>query len=307
MSKILVSGSIAYDYLYTFPGAFQDQLILDSKSALSVAFTVTSKTVNFGGCAGNIAFNAKSLGEDFILLGIAGKDFKEYREWMSQNDIETNGVIIEDKEYTAQASVVTDQKGQQITFFYEGAATKSAKYVAKIKKAIKAPKDDISFAIISPNNRDFMMASIEACVENQIPFFFDPGQAMPGFNSEELLEIVKKSIGVFLNEYEFDLLTQKLKISSEQLRKLTRIVIVTLGEKGSKIWFNGSEINIKPVKPENIVDPTGCGDAYRAGFLIGIQEGFAKLTPEILERAGNLGSRVASACLQATGTQNHAV
>lgn len=307
MSKILVSGSIAYDYIYTFPGAFQDQLILDSKGALSVAFNVTGKTVNFGGCAGNIAFNANLLGEEFVLLGIAGKDFKEYREWLNKNDINADGVIIENKDFTAQATVVTDQKGQQITFFYEGAAAKSSKYAEKIKKTVKAQKDDISFAIISPNNKDFMMASIEACAESQIPFFFDPGQAMPLFKPEELLEIVKKSIGVFLNEYEFDLLVQKLKIESGQLRGLTRIVVVTLGEKGSKIWFNGNEINIHPIKPERIVDPTGCGDAYRAGFLIGMQEGFAKLTPEVLERAGNLGSKVASACLQATGTQNHAV
>lgn len=306
MKNILVSGSLAYDYLYTFSGVFQDELISESAGALSVAFNVTEKTVHFGGCAGNICFNGKLLKEDFMLLGIAGHDFGDYRNWLEKHSIDTSHIIGEMSEFTAQASVVTDQKGQQITFFHEGAASRSASHRHQIRKTVSDLAPHLQLAIISPNNRDFILSSIEACRENKIPYFFDPGQAMPIFSENELLEMVNSSAGLFLNEYELSLLTKQLNMPLQEILRMCPLLIITLGEKGSKIYFGEKEISIQAIKPKQIKDPTGCGDAYRAGFLKGIQEGRnLKLTPEILEEAAKLGTKLATACLEIVGTQNH--
>lgn len=305
MQKILVSGSLAYDYLYTFPGVFQDELISGSSGALSVAFNVTEKTVHFGGCAGNICFNGKLLGENSALLGIAGHDFGDYKKWLGKHGVDTNHVIGEMSEFTAQASVVTDQKGQQITFFHEGAASKSASHRHQIRKTVSDLSSNLKLAIVSPNNRDFILSSVEACRENNIPYFFDPGQAMPVFTENELLHMVNTAAGLFLNEYELSLLTKQLNMPLQEILRICPIIIITLGEKGSKIYFGEKEILISAMKPKQIKDPTGCGDAYRAGFLKGIQDTFPKLTLEILEEAAQLGTKLATACLAVVGTQNH--
>lgn len=305
MQKILVSGSLAYDYLYTFPGVFQDELILESAGALSVAFNVTEKTVHFGGCAGNICFNGKLLQEGFALLGIAGHDFGDYKKWLEKHGVDTSHVIGEMSEFTAQATVVTDKKGQQITFFHEGAAGKSASHRHQIRKTVSDLAPNLKLAIISPNNRDFILSSVEACRENKIPYFFDPGQAMPIFSENELLQMVNSSAGLFLNEYELSLLMKQLNMPLQEILRMCPLLIITLGEKGSKIYFSEKEISIPAMKPKQIKDPTGCGDAYRAGFLKGIQDHFPKLTLEILEEAAKLGTKLATACLEVVGTQNH--
>lgn len=305
--SILISGSLAYDYLYTFPGVFQDELIVDAKEALSVAFNVIEKTVHFGGCSGNIVFNAKLLKENFILLGIAGHDFTNYKKWLEKHGIDTSHVIYEMNEYTAQATVVTDKKGQQITFFHEGAASKSAGHRHQIRKTIADLAGTLSFVLISPNNRDFILSSIEACRENKLPYFFDPGQAMPVFTENELLQMVNSASGMFLNEYELALLEKQLHMSYKEILGMCPLLIITLGERGSKIYFGEKEIQIVPLKPKVIKDPTGCGDAYRAGFLVSIANHFPKLTPDILEEAGKLGTKLATACLEVVGTQNHAL
>lgn len=304
-SKILSSGSLAYDLLYSFPGVFQNKILPDPKGNLSIAFNVTNKAVHFGGCAGNIVFNAKLLKEDFILSGIAGKDFGEYEKWLACKNIDVSNIIIEKSEYTSQASVVTDKKGQQITFFYEGAAGKSAKYKSKIKKTIRDNAKKLAFAIVSPNNKDFVLTSIEGCVENYVPFFFDPGQIMPLFSASELIKISKNAAGLFLNEYELELFKKMTKLDIKEILKLCRFIIVTLAEKGSRIHFQDKTINIPALKLKNIKDPTGCGDAYRAGFLIGIKKRFPLLTEKVLIDSAKLGTNLAAACLVETGTQNH--
>lgn len=303
--RILVSGSLAYDHLYTFPGVFQNEFIANAKGALSVAFNVTDKAVNFGGCAGNIVYNAKLLGKDFIMLGIAGCDFGVYEEWLKKNKIDTAGVIVENSEYTSQATVVTDQKGQQITFFHEGAASKSGKHVKHIKAYIRGMANKTKFALVSPNNKAFMIASMEGCCECRIPFFFDPGQAMPLFKKEELLWALKASQGVFLNEYELELLKKRLGMkSNEELFGLCELVVVTLGEKGAVIYSCGKPIFVPTKRQKDVKDPTGCGDAFRAGFLIGIKDNL-KPTPNVLKQAGDFGTKLALKCLKAVGTQNH--
>lgn len=305
MKKILVSGSLAYDHIYVFPGIFQDELVEDSAGSLSVAFTVSDKTVNFGGCAGNIAFNGKLIKQDFLMMGIAGSDFGQYDKWLRERGIDTSNVIIEDSQYTAQATVVNDNKGQQITFFHEGAAKNSHEHHDAVKKIIKNLSKDAKFAIISPNNREFIMASIEGCQETRLPYFFDPGQVIPCFTSGELINASKKAVGLFLNEYELRLFRHHTKLDFNEVLKHCGLLILTLGEKGSKIFFEGKEIVIPPSIPKIALDPTGCGDAYRAGFLHGIKEAFPKLTQNILADSAKLGSEIAAACLTCHGTQNH--
>lgn len=304
-TSILVSGSLAYDYLFTFPGVFQDELIDHNAGSLSVSFYITEKSVFFGGCSGNIVFNAKLLKEDFILLGIAGRDFGGYEKWLNNHKINTSNVIIEKNDYTSSANVVTDKKGQQITFFHGGAAQKSNLHKKQIKEAVVFNAKRTKLAIISPNDKNFISASIEGCLQNRIPFIFDPGQAMPLFSASELINILKKSVGLMLNEYELALFKKLTGLSQTEIFNLARLTVITLGEKGAEIHFKGKTIKIPTKKPKKIIDPTGCGDAFRAGFLIGIKDSFPKLTPAILQKAGYLGTRLALACLSSVGTQNH--
>lgn len=302
---LLTAGSLAYDYLYTFPGVFQDKLLNEHSGCLSIAFNVTDKAVNFGGCAGNIAYNARLLGENFAMLGIAGRDFGDYDMWLRRHGIDTKNVILETSQYTSQAAVVTDKKGQQITFFHEGAASKSSKHKKEISKTIKGLAGKVRLAIISPNNREFILACVNACKKNRIPFIFDPGQAMPVFSAAELAEILKYSCGVFLNEYELAMLEKELKMPWTEILKICPLIIVTLGEKGSRIHFGEKEIFVPSKRVAKPKDPTGCGDAYRAGFLSVFQHHFLKLSPKALEKAGKTGTKLALACLNAVGTQNH--
>lgn len=307
MQKILVAGSIAFDYLFSFDGVFQDQLAISRAGSLSVAFNVGNKAVHFGGCAGNIAYNGKLLGDDFVMLGICGKDFNEYETWLKKNKISTEFVLREPTEYTSQAMVVSDKKGQQLTFFYEGAAAKSKNRRSEIHGIIQRLSKDLSLALISPNNREFMLACLSACREFRIPYIFDPGQAMPMFKPHELLEIINAASGVILNEYELSLLLKLLDMKKQEILDLTPLLIITLGERGSEIYFSEKILKIPAKKPRFLRDPTGAGDAYRGGFLAGIQNHFPKLTPEILEKAGMLGAKLATACIESVGTQNHKI
>lgn len=240
-----------------------------------------------------------------MLLGIAGKDFGDYEMWLRKNSIDTSRVILDPDEYTSQATVVTDKAGQQITFFHTGAAEKALLYKERIKKNILELAGSLAFAIVSPNSRDFMLASLEACSGIKVPYFFDPGQAMALFSSDELAVIARGACGMIFNEYEFNLLQSKLGLSVSTIRKLCPLIIVTHGESGSVIYFQQEEIRIPAIPSKHPKDPTGCGDAYRAGFLAGIKKTFPKLVRQDLENAAKLGTRLAAACLTAVGTQNH--
>lgn len=305
MQKILITGSLAYDQLTTFPGVFQDAFSAQESKHISIAFPVINKQIFFGGCAGNIVYNGKLLGEDFILFGIAGKDFSTYEKWLKENTIDASRVIREKRDFTSEANVVTDSKGQQMTVFYPGAAAWSKKHSQKIKQIIDRLAAKLAFAHIAPNDRHFMLSCIAACRKNKIPYFFDPGQAMSLFSPAELRNTAEHAFGLFLNEYELDLLGKQLKLKPLQVARLCKVMIVTLGEKGSDIYFQKKKIHIPSQKLKIIKDPTGCGDAYRAGFLAAIMPHFPKLAPEILERAGKSGTKLAIACLQSLGTQNH--
>lgn len=307
MSKILITGSLAYDQLTRYRGVFQDELLSKKSGALSMAFPVTDKRIFFGGCAGNIVYNGRLINENFLLFGMAGKDFSAYEVWLKKNRIDPSLVIRENRNFTSEASVVTDSKGQQMAIFYPGASSWAQKHKAKITETIRRLSKELIFAHIAPNDRHFMLTCIAACRAKKIPYFFDPGQAMSLFTPSELLTITQNAFGLFLNEYELKLLEKHLKSPAKNIAKLCTVMIVTLGARGSDIYFQNKKIHIPSQKPRRIKDPTGCGDAYRAGFLLGLKNQFPKLTPEILERAGRLGTKLAVACLGSVGTQNHAL
>lgn len=305
MPKILITGSLAYDQLTRYRGVFQDELLSKKSGALSIAFPVTDKRIFFGGCAGNIVYNGRLINENFLLFGMAGKDFSTYEAWLKKNHIDPSLVIRENRDFTSEASVVTDSKGQQMAIFYPGASAWALKHRAKITGTIQHLSKDLLFAHIAPNDRNFMLTCIKTCRAKKIPYFFDPGQAMSLFTPTELHHMTQNAFGLFLNEYELKLLEKHLRSPVKSIAKLCTVMIVTLGAKGSDIYYQNKQIYISSQKPKRIKDPTGCGDAYRAGFFSAIQSQFPKLTPEILERAGNLGTKLAIACLGSVGTQNH--
>lgn len=306
MKQVFVSGSLAYDHLYTIPQVFQDVIELQ-KQPLSIAFNVKDRSVHFGGCSGNIAYNARLLEENFRVLGIVGHNFGEYDAWLQKNRIATDLVIRVSNDFTSQATVLTDQKGQQITFFHEGAASRSKEHREELLKHLEQHAEEIAFVHIAPNNHEFMETTLQGCRQFHIPFFFDPGQALPTFSKEELLSILPEAAGVFANEYEHNMLAKKLDIEAQALSSHVRLLITTLGEKGSRITYQGQTMEIPPGKPSVARDPTGCGDAYRAGFLSIIAKTFPNFTAETLEKAGQEGTRLATACLESVGTQNHSL
>lgn len=307
MSRVLVAGSLAYDALYTYDGVLKSELLDTSSGNLSISFAVKEKTVHFGGCAGNIAYNGRLLGENFQIFGIAGHDFEPYEKWLKKNHIDTSAVLRDLQSYTSEATVVTDKKGQQITFFYEGAASRSAQHKKDIHKTLRRLASDIKLAILSPHNRHFILETAHACRDFGIPYFFDPGQTMPTLSKKELLSLMKNSIGLFLNEFELGLLQKILGISEKEIIQMTPLCILTLGEKGSEIFHGNDGIHIPAKKVRKTVDPTGCGDAYRAGFLTVYSRNFPKSSARILTEAGMLGTRLAAACLAQKGTQNHRI
>lgn len=305
MFKILISGSIAYDYICTYSGIFQDEFPADKSANLNVALMVQSKVMHFGGCAGNIAYNGKLLGENFLVLGIAGKDFDEYEKWLKRRKIDSSNIIRVADGFTSNAMMVNDKKGQQLIVFHEGVAAQSAEHVKEIRKTIQTHAKTLKLALVSPNNKVFMMATMDACVEFGIPFIFDPGQAMAMFTKEDLNNILDSAEGLILNDHEFEKIKNMSCLSRVEILGKCRLVVVTMGEKGSVIYFDGNEIAIDIVKPREIREPTGCGDAYRAGFLATIADKFPTLDTDILKQAGNRGARLATACLENVGTQNH--
>lgn len=284
MKQILVAGSLAYDTI--------------------------DKVVFFGGCAGNIAYNARLLNKKFVMLGIVGKDFDDYEKWLQKNNIDTEYVVRCQDDLTARAMITTDAEGHQVALFSPGAADLARHHQDKIQITLKTLAPHLSFALISPNSHGFMNAVIEGCISNNVPFFFDPGQALPLFSSQELMTILPAADGLFLNEDELLECLALLTISQEELRRIVPLLIVTYGEKGSRIFWcneNGDDeiIEIPAVTTPFARDPTGCGDAYRAGFLATIQEHFPTLTTAALKNAGCVGATLATACVQSYGTQNH--
>ncbi|MEI7758523.1 MAG: carbohydrate kinase family protein, partial [Bacteroidota bacterium] len=261
--SILICGSMAFDTIMVFKDQFKNHILPESIHKLSVAFYVPELRKEFGGTAGNIAYNLKLLNEDPIIMATVGNDFSNYFEWLSQNTINVSHIKEIKSLYTAQAYITTDLSDNQITAFHPGAMVES--HQNKIKDA-----KNICLAIIAPDGKEGMMNHAAECKALNIPFIFDPGQGLPMFNREELLKFIDDATYIAVNDYEATLLSEKTSLSTEEISKKVEALIVTLGAKGSMIYADNKTYKIDPVKVEDPIDPTGCGDAYRAGLLYGI-------------------------------------
>lgn len=290
--RVLVSGSIAYDRIMDFPGFFKDHILPDKIHMLNVSFYIQKIDEGFGGTAGNIAYNLSLLGIKPVLLGCVGEDFTPYERWLKKHNIDISKVKKFKQERTASAYIMTDQSDNQITGFYPGALdVKYTKIVEKIK--------NVDLAIISPDYEKRMVAYMRAYKKLNIPYIFDPGQQLTSLEAKDILFAVKNSKVVICNDYEAQMIMNKTKISMKDFINMSKMLIITKGGKGSEIFVDKKVIKIPPAKPENTCDPTGAGDAYRAGLIKGILEGYP------LEKMGRLAGLVSVYTVEKYGTQTH--
>jgi len=263
MSNIVISGSIAYDLVMNFPGKFKDHILPDKINKLSVGLVVNKPTENFGGTAANIAYNLSLIKENPIILGIVGNDFGKYEKHFKKNKINTSYIKKNKTGKTANAYIITDQNNNQITSYYAG--ENDVKY-CQIVKTIK----NIKLAIVSPDSIDMMNEYIRLYQSLNIPYIFDPGQQTTCFTAQNLKKAISKSQILICNEYEIKLILNKLKIKISSLLKLLSVLIITKGGNGSEIYVENEKIKIPAHEVKKAVNPTGAGDAYRAGLIHGL-------------------------------------
>ena len=291
--KTLICGSMAYDTIMVFPDHFKKHILPEQLHILNVAFLVPTMRREYGGCAGNIAYNLKLLGGNPEIMATVGDDFAPYAKRLEKLGISQKHIRHVPDSFTGQAFITTDLDDNQITAFHPGAMGFS--HQNKVGDAA-----EIALGIVSPDGRDGMMEHAEQFVEAGIPFVFDPGQGMPMFSGDDLLRFIDQATYVTVNDYEAKLLQDKTGKTLAQIAERVTALIVTLGGDGSMIYADGKEIAIPTPKPASIVDPTGCGDAYRAGLLYGIQRGWD------WETTGRLASLLGSIKIASRGGQNHA-
>jgi adenosine kinase len=275
-----------------FQDQFKNHILPDKIHALSVAFYVPEMRREFGGTAGNIAYNLQLLEGKPLIMATVGEDFASYTQWLKQNQLDTTYIKTIANSFTAQAFITTDTDDNQITAFHPGAMTESHQNSVKDAK-------NITLAVIAPDGRDGMFQHARECFEAGIPFLFDPGQGLPMFNGEELLHFIEMADYLAVNDYESQIIQDKTGLSLEQLAEKVKALIVTLGGSGSQIYADGQRFDIPCVKAEEIVDPTGCGDAYRAGLLYGMAKGWDWPT------CGRLASTMGAIKIASRGGQNH--
>jgi adenosine kinase len=293
-SRTLVCGSLAFDTIMLFPDRFARHLLVDHTRVLSVSFQIGEMRREWGGCAGNIAYNLHGLGGAPVVMATLGDDGGAYRERLASLGIASDGVRTIAGTYTAQAYIITDLDDNQITAFHPGAMNHShANRVGDVS--------DIGLGIVAPDGRDGMRSHVDQFADAGIPFLFDPGQGLPLFDGEELLDMIDKASYVAVNDYEAQLLCDRTGLLLEQIASRVDALIVTLGGAGSRIYAEETTYAIPAVPPTAIVDPTGCGDAYRAGLLYGIAHRWD------WQRTGNLASVLGSHKIAHRGGQNHPV
>ena len=289
----LICGSLAFDTIMSFGGRFSEALLADQLHKINVAFLVPGIRREFGGCAGNIAYNLKLLNGDPLIMATIGQDSAPYIDRLDKLGISRRCINLIDSHYTAQAFITTDIDSNQITAFHPGAMAMS--HQIKIADAGK-----VSIAIIAPDGRDGMIEHARDCAAANIPFIFDPGQGLPMFNGEELTHFIELATYVAVNDYEAELLTERTGLSLQQIAERVSALIVTRGEQGAEIFTSDGRLDIPVVKVADIVDPTGCGDAFRAGMLFGLTRDMDWMT------IGRLSSLMGAIKIASQGGQNHA-
>lgn len=288
----IICGSLAFDTIMTFEGRFAEQILPDQLHILNVSFLVPALRRDFGGCAGNIAYGLKQLGGNPLPMATVGRDGADYLARLRAQGIGTEFVREVQDSYTAQAMIMTDRDNNQITAFHPGAMQQA--HLTKI-----APRSDIRLGIISPDGRDAMLQHAEQFKAAHIPFVFDPGQGLPMFDGKELAHFVELATWVTVNDYEGKMLSERTGWSNAELSRRVQGLIVTLGAEGSEVWIGGEKTLVPAVKASAVVDPTGCGDAYRGALLYGLEQGWS------LTRCAELGNRIGAIKIAQRGPQNY--
>ena len=291
---IVVAGSIAYDYIMSFPGYFREHILPEKIERLSVSFLVDSMRRERGGCAPNIAYNLALLGERPRIMGTVGQDFAEYRAWLEEHGIDTSTIVEIEDEFTASFFVSTDRDNNQIASFYTGAMGYAHTLSFKDQDY-----SNIKIAIISPNDPTAMMQHARECQELGIPYIYDPSQQIIRLSGEELVNGMQGARILIVNDYEFEMIQHKTGLSERAILNLVETLIVTRGGQGSNIMTADRTIHIPIAPPRRVADPTGVGDAYRAGIIKGYIHRLS------WETTGRIGSLAATYVLEEHGTQNH--
>ena len=287
----LICGSMAYDTIMVYSGHFKNAILPDKVHILNVSFLVPELRRDFGGTAGNIAYNLRLLGEMPLPMGTVGHDFDAYASWLDQNDIARTHLKVVPDMYTAQAYITTDLDDNQITAFHPGAMSQ-----ADTQDVVG---QGVRIGSISAESREAMLLHAQQFADAKIPFIFDPGQGIPLFNGDEFRSFIDKATYVAVNDYEGEVLMHRTGWSLAEIAAKVDALIVTRGGKGSTIYTGGRTLDIPTAKAESLTDPTGCGDAYRAGLLYGLLRGLD------WETTGRVASLMGAYCIERPGTQNH--
>ena len=288
----VICGSLAFDTIMSFEGRFSEQILPTQLHILNVSFLVPALRREFGGCAGNIAYALQQLGGTPLPMATVGSDGTEYVERLKKLGIACEFVREVDDAYTAQAMIMTDRDNNQITAFHPGAMMQA--HITQI-----TPRSDIKLGIISPDGRDAMLQHAGQFKAAGIPFVFDPGQGLPMFDGQELTHFVELATWVTVNDYEAKMLCDRTGLSCAEISRKVEGLVVTLGAEGCEVWVDGERTLVPPVKAEKVVDPTGCGDAFRGALLFGLEQGWS------LTRCAALGNRVGAHKIASRGGQNY--
>ncbi|GIW87845.1 MAG: ribokinase [Isosphaeraceae bacterium] len=292
--RTFVTGSIAFDYIMVFPGRFRDHILPDKMHVLSVSFLVDSLVRRRGGTGGNIAYNLALLGDRPILAGAVGDDFGDYRDWLESAGVDTRGVLVVSGEHTASCFINTDLQDNQLTAFYPGAMAQAARVSLR---QLGATAEDL--AIIAPNDPQAMVAYVEECRQAGIPYLYDPSMQIPRLEPDQLAAGIEGAKVLAGNDYEFGMLAEKLGMSEAELTRAVPVSVMTRGEAGAQITVDGEVFEIPPARPERVLDPTGAGDAFRAGIVQGLRHGLSWPV------AGRVAALAAVYAIEHPGPQQH--
>ena len=288
----LICGSFAYDRIMVYPGRFRDDILPDKIHILNVCFVVPELQQEFGGSGGNIIYNTRLLDDNCLPMGTVGSDFGEYRAWLENNDIDTRHIRVIDDTYTAQCFITTDMDDNQITTFQVGAMAHS--HTNRVSMA-----QGVSIGIVAPDGKEGMLQHARQFAEAGIPFFFDPGQNVTLLTGAELMDGIEHANWLIFNDYEWQIVEDKTGLNTARVLDLVETLIVTRGASGSIIHTRGNRVDIPAARAERLVDPTGCGDAYRAGLLYGLMHDMD------WETTGRIASLMGKIKIEVRGTQNH--
>jgi len=289
---VLICGSLAFDTIMHFEGRFKEQILPEQLHILNVSFLVPQLQRDFGGCAGNVAYGLKLLGGTPLPMATLGNDGETYLHRLKHLGIATDFVKVVSDTYTAQAMIMTDLDNNQITAFHPGAMMQA--HITQVEK-----RPDIGLGIVSPDGRDAMIQHAEQFADAGIPFVFDPGQGLPMFDGETLRHFIEQATWVTVNDYEGKMLSERTGWDAAEISQRVQGLVITLGGEGCEVWQQGVKTLVAPVKATEVVDPTGCGDAWRSALLFGLDQGWD------LVRCAELGNKMGALKIASRGPQNY--